>query len=150
MQELAKFHWSYANVDYHPDVLGDWQEGGCFTEIEKKLGYRYEMVNGTFPNSANIGAIMPVTIKIANVGFASLYNARTPYLVLRNVANNTEYSIAINSCLQTWSPAATSFSLSYQILMRDWRHALNTRFAWQTTQPGKPLPDTTTSNIRSM
>jgi hypothetical protein len=108
MQELAKFHWSYANVDYHPDVLGDWQEGGCFTEIEKKLGYRYEMVNGTFPNSANIGAIMPVTIKIANVGFASLYNARTPYLVLRNVANNTEYSIAINSDPRFWSPNTTT------------------------------------------
>lgn len=108
MMELAKFHWSYANVDYHPDVLGGWQQGGCMADIEKKLGYRYEMVNGTFPNNASIGSIMPVTIKIANVGFASLYNARTAYLVLRNTASNTEYTIPINSDPRFWNPNTTT------------------------------------------
>jgi hypothetical protein len=108
MQELAKFHWSYANVDYHPDVLDGWQDGGCFTEIEKKLGYRYEMVNGTFPNTANLNGIMPITIKIANVGFASVYNARTPYLVLRNTATDAEYSVAINSDPRFWSAGTTT------------------------------------------
>jgi len=108
MQELAKFHWSYANVDYHPDVLGDWQEGSCFTEIEKKLGYRYEMVTGTFPNAASLNGVMPITLKIANVGFASLYNARTPYLVLRNASTGAEYSVAINSDPRFWSANTTT------------------------------------------
>ncbi|CAM3304804.1 Secretion system C-terminal sorting domain-containing protein [Flavobacterium longum] len=108
LAELQKFHWSYANIDYHPGVLGDWQEGGCFTDVEKKLGYRFEMKTGTFPNSASIGGIMPVELKIANVGFASLYNPRTAYLVFRNVANNAEYSVAINSDPRFWSSNATT------------------------------------------
>jgi hypothetical protein len=106
MNELAKFHWSYANVDYHPDVLSGWQGGGCFTEIEKKLGYRFEMVNGTFPNTANLNGIMPITIKISNVGFASIFNARTAYLVLRNASTNAEYSVAINSDPRFWNAGA--------------------------------------------
>ncbi len=108
MQELAKFHWSYANVDYHPNVLGGWQSGGCFTDIEKKLGYRFEMVNGTYPNTASLNGVMPITIKIANVGFASPFNARTAYLVFRNVSSSAEYSVAINSDPRFWSPNATT------------------------------------------
>ena len=108
MQELAKFHWSYANVDYHPEVLGDWQEGSCLTDIEKKLGYRFEMVNGTFPNAANVNGIMPVTLKIANVGFAAPFNARTPYLVFRNASTNVEYAVALNSDPRFWSPNTTT------------------------------------------
>lgn len=108
LAELEKFHWSYANIDYHPGVLSSWQSGGCFSEVEKRLGYRFEMKTGTFPNAANIGGIMPITLKIANVGFASLYNARTAYLIFRNASNNAEYQVAINSDPRFWSAGLTT------------------------------------------
>jgi hypothetical protein len=106
--EMAKFHWSYANSGYHPDVLASWENGGCYTEMERRLGYRFELVNGVYPTAAAIGDIMPITIKIKNSGFATPFNQRIPYLVLRNTVTNAEYSIAINSDPRLWSPDVTT------------------------------------------
>lgn len=106
--EMAKFHWSYANLDYHPGVLGSWESGGCFTEIEKRLGYRFELVNGIYPTTANIGGVMPITLKVKNAGFATPFNSRTPYLVLRNTVTNAEYAVAINSDPRLWNADATT------------------------------------------
>lgn len=106
LAELQKFHWSYMNLDYHPGVLSGFQDGGCFTEITNRLGYRFEMVNGTYPNQANIGGVMPMTLKISNVGWAAPYNSRTAYIVFRNTSNNAEYAVAINSDPRLWSAGA--------------------------------------------
>jgi hypothetical protein len=103
LAELAKFHWSYMNLDYHPGVISGFQSDGCFTEIENRLGYRFQFTTGTFPNAATIGGTMPITIKIQNIGFASPYSQRTPYLVLKNVSTNAEYAVAINSDPRFWS-----------------------------------------------
>jgi hypothetical protein len=108
LAELAKFHWSYMNMDYHPSVIGGFQTDGCLSEIENRLGYRFQLVNGVYPTTASAGGILPITIKIANVGWAAPYNQRTPYLVLRNTATNAEYAVAINSDPRLWSAATTT------------------------------------------
>jgi hypothetical protein len=102
IDEMEKFHWTYANLDYHPGVLADWQSGGCFTEMESRLGYRFQLVNGVYPQTATINGVMPIVLKIQNNGFASPFNQRTPYLVFRNTATNAEYSVAINSDPRLW------------------------------------------------
>ena len=106
--ELAKFHWSYMNLDYHPGVLTGFQNDGCFSEIENRLGYRFQMTTGTFPNAANIGGVMPVTLKIANVGWAAPYNQRTAYIVFRNSSTNAEFSVAIASDPRFWAASTTT------------------------------------------
>ncbi|HLF52854.1 DUF4832 domain-containing protein [Flavobacterium sp.] len=103
LYEMQKFHWSYLNLDYNPNVISGFQSGSCFTEIQNKLGYRFELVNGTFPQSASIGTAMPITFKVKNNGFASPYNQRTVYLVLRNTSSNQEYPITLNTDPRLWS-----------------------------------------------
>lgn len=108
IDEMQKFHWTYANMGYHPDVLEDWQEGGCYTEMEKRLGYRFQLVEGIYPQTAALNSVLPITIKIMNEGFATPFSPRTPYLIFRNAATNQEYSVAVNSDPRFWSAAVTT------------------------------------------
>lgn len=104
LYEMQKFHWSYLNTDYHPTVISGFSGAGCFNEIKNKLGYRFELVNGTFANSGNIGGTFPFTLKVKNTGFASPYNARTAYVVLKNTASSgEEYKIALTSDPRFWA-----------------------------------------------
>lgn len=102
IQEFQKFHWSYINLDYHPGVISGWQADACFDEIEKRLGYRFELRTGIFPQTATLGSAVPVTIKIQNVGFAAPFNQRTAYVVFRNTVTNAEHRVALASDPRLW------------------------------------------------
>ena len=103
VSEMQQFHWSYLNFDYNPTVISGFQAGACFPTIQNRLGYRYQLVNGIYPKNAAIGNTMAVNFKINNTGFASAYNQRTVYLVLRNASSNQEYTIALNTDPRLWS-----------------------------------------------
>jgi len=100
--EMALFHWSYMNIDYYPEVIGEFAESNCLNEIKKNLGYRYQLVSGAYSNSASIGSTLSVSIKLKNTGFASVYNKRIAYIVLRNTSTNAVYSIPLSSNPQLW------------------------------------------------
>jgi hypothetical protein len=103
LAEMQKFHWSYLNFDYHPTVISGFQSNNCFPEIQNRLGYRLELVNGTYPNSATIGESIALTLKIKNSGFASPFNERIVYLILRNTSTKQEYSFALATDPRFWS-----------------------------------------------
>ncbi|MFD0962407.1 T9SS type A sorting domain-containing protein [Pseudofulvibacter geojedonensis] len=102
LTEMELFHWSYLNSDYHPDVLNEFNSGGCYSEIKNRLGYRFSLKNGVFPQ--NVSTDLNVYIEVENKGFATLYNPRTAFLVLRNTNNNDEFKIALNSDTRQWEP----------------------------------------------
>lgn len=103
--EMALFHWSYMNMDYYPEVIDEFTESNCLNDIKKRLGYRFEFTNNTFPNSATGGGIMPITIRLKNTGFASLYNPRTAYIILKNTVSGQQYSLPLTSKPQFWTGA---------------------------------------------
>lgn len=102
MYEMAKFHWSFLNIDYFPGVIDGFTTNNCFTDIQKKLGYRFELNSATFPQSASIGTSFPVTLKITNQGYAAPYNQRTVYLILKNQTTNQIYSIPMATDPRKW------------------------------------------------
>ncbi|HEX9979134.1 MAG TPA: DUF4832 domain-containing protein [Flavobacterium sp.] len=109
VQEMAKFHWSYLNLDYHPGVIDGFENGSCFPEIERRLGYRFELVTGIYPASANLAQGMPVTIKIKNSGFASPFNQRTVYLIFRSTgATDAQYSVPLAADSRFWTAGVTT------------------------------------------
>jgi len=103
LQEMKKFHWSYLNTDYHASVLNGFISNGCMNEIKNKLGYRFELVNGTFTQSANAGSSFPLVLKINNSGWATPFNERKAYLILRNTGTNQEYAIQLASDPRLWT-----------------------------------------------
>jgi hypothetical protein len=102
LAEMAQLHWSFLNSDYNVSVLNNLTEEGCMTDITKKLGYRFELKTGTFPQTAVAGSNMSVTIKVKNVGFASPFNQRTLYMVLKNTVTNQVYSVPMAADPRFW------------------------------------------------
>jgi Domain of unknown function (DUF4832)/Domain of unknown function (DUF4874) len=105
--EMAKFHWSFLNTDYHPDVIAGWNGEGCLPEITRRLGYRFALRTGTYPVSASRGGTFPVSITLTNDGFSAPSNPRALALVLRNTATSTTYQVTLDSDPRKWTPGST-------------------------------------------
>ena len=75
--------------------LTNWTSQGCYSDIEKKLGYRFELLNSTIANNT-------LTVNLQNVGFANIFKPRKAFLVMKNTTTNTEYSYEISGDLRAW------------------------------------------------
>lgn len=81
IEELARLHWSFLNALYHEEVLEAWQRQGCHERIGRDLGYRYELTSVSFEPRVAAGGTLHVTLRLANTGYAAMYNARPVYLM---------------------------------------------------------------------
>ncbi|MFC6876400.1 DUF4832 domain-containing protein [Flavobacterium myungsuense] len=102
LSEMKKFHWSFLNLDYYPGVIDGFEANNCFTDVQKELGYRFQLTTATFPKSQLLKDKLPITLKIINSGFAAPFNERKAYLVLKNLATNQVFSILMASDPRTW------------------------------------------------
>ncbi len=91
IKEMKRFHWTYCNDSYHPDVLSRWQTEGCYDDMERNLGYRFKLLSGTFTNTAAMGDAVIIELNLKNEGFAACFNTRQVQLILRNTTTNTDY-----------------------------------------------------------
>jgi hypothetical protein len=100
--ELAKLHWSYLNIDYHPDVIGGWRSGGCLDEMKRRLGYRFTLTQGVFPDEVRSGEAFSVSLAVQNAGWAAPFNRRAVELLLRHKADGSVYDVGLPDKPQTW------------------------------------------------
>lgn len=69
------------------------------------LGYRFVLVDGTYPQKAGAGSEIEITLNVRNDGSASPFNPRSVYLVLRNGTNKTERMIELKDLdPRRWRP----------------------------------------------
>jgi hypothetical protein len=87
--EMDRFNWSLINKDYFPQVISNWQTNGCFTIMQRNLGYNLRL------NSSNITNGV-LTINIGNYGYANLFKDRKAFLVCKNTSTNINYSFLID------------------------------------------------------
>lgn len=110
--ELARFHWSYLNRDYNTQVLNEWDSQGCFDEITLKLGYRYELLSGTYSEAVQPGGTFSFDLDLQNIGYANPYNPRKIEVILRNQSTDEKYKIDVDQDLRLWTLGETT-SLSF-------------------------------------
>jgi len=79
--DLARFHWTFLNADYNPDVLASWGPAGL-AEARRRLGYRLVLVRGSFPASVTSGTNTSVSLTLRNDGYAAPMSARPVVLQL--------------------------------------------------------------------
>lgn len=82
LTEMTDFHWTYLNGEYHPQVISGWKNGGCYDEIDRRLGYRLELLQASLPDTITTGGSNTLTLQIHNSGFARPWYYRTPYIRL--------------------------------------------------------------------
>ena len=102
LEELERFHWSYLNSQYQPDVLAGWQASGCYGEVERRLGYRFTLQDAQATAEAQPGAGLALTVHLTNDGWAAPYNPRTAEVVLRHQDSGDRYVAALPSDPRRW------------------------------------------------
>jgi hypothetical protein len=100
--ELERFHWTFLNRDYHSGVFQQWIEGGCYPEIEKRLGYRYRLISAQISDESKPLGSLDFHLQLYNDGWANVMNPRDVKLVLRNTSTNEEFSHQINTDPRLW------------------------------------------------
>jgi hypothetical protein len=105
LAELEYLHFSNLGVDYEPAVIQGFKDGGCYDEIDRRLGYRFEVASVSYAASAASGAILPVTVTLRNVGYAAMFNARPVFAVLSG--GNTRLVTPLTDDPRTWAAGAT-------------------------------------------
>jgi len=100
--ELERFHWTYINRDYHTGVIGQWIEGGCYDEIEKRLGYRYRLIEAQISDEGKPLGKLSFQLKLYNDGWANVMNPRDVILILRNTETQEEYIHHIHTDPRLW------------------------------------------------
>ncbi|MCF7825211.1 MAG: DUF4832 domain-containing protein [Candidatus Marinimicrobia bacterium] len=90
VKEMEKVHINWINRDYHRGVIKGWQEGGCYDEIERRLGYRFVLRNSLIQSSVKAGQPLNFMFALANVGFGELFNPRRVEMVLTNLESGEE------------------------------------------------------------
>jgi hypothetical protein len=114
LSELKYLHGSYLNRNYEPNVIQRFKDGGCFDEINRRLGYRYELSKAAFTSTIAQGEEFQLRLQLVNRGFAAMYNARPVFAVLR--CGPQEYTFHLNVDPRYWAPGATTkFSASFQL-----------------------------------
>ncbi len=109
LTELAQYHYSALNEDYNKDVLSDWTNQNCLSQIQEDLGYRFRLTQSVIPTGIAAGQSLNMSFDVANDGWANLYNSRGLELVLRNQQNSSEqYTITLNNDPRTWLSGKTT------------------------------------------
>lgn len=108
--EMSTYHWSFCGSTYAEQVTNKWRENGIFDELNRKMGYRYEMVRADLPTAVQAGQTSPIEIVLKNVGYAPLYNARPVYLVLRN--QQSDFSLQLAADPRRWLPNGVTTTVS--------------------------------------
>ena len=82
IKDMEDYHWTYLNSEYNGKVLNVWKTGGCFEEVERRLGYRLYVKDVFHSPSPAAGSDLRVALRIHNTGFSAPINPRAVELVL--------------------------------------------------------------------
>ncbi|MBF0350750.1 MAG: DUF4832 domain-containing protein [SAR324 cluster bacterium] len=106
LKELARFHWSFLNVDYKKAVLESWDRlvppHNCLDEVKQKLGYRFVYKDSEIDAMASPGSQILVNILLKNEGWAAPFNPRFVELLLRNISSGELYGVRLQDDPRMW------------------------------------------------
>ena len=147
--EFEDLRFSYINHDYHPDVVDGWTAGGCYEEIDRRLGYRLVLTEVEWPEQVRPGGQIPLTVTVRNDGWAPPVNPRPVQVVL---AAGTTHVATLDADPRGWHPGETvvlqvRLQLPADLSEGDWElglalpdadpvHALDARYAIQFANDG--------------
>ncbi len=107
LNEMARFHWSALNLDYHPGVIQQWKNEGCFEEIKRRLGYRLRLVYAATADSVRPGGSFQLNLQLRNDGWANPYNPRNLEVILRKVTTGEVYRLLTGLDPRYWQAGDT-------------------------------------------
>jgi hypothetical protein len=104
--EPAALHMSYLHGGYAEQAVPTWRAGGCYDEIRRRLGYRFEVTRVAYSSAVAVGEPLEIVVDIANTGWARLHKPRQAKLVLRGTSVTHVYDVA-SGATADWAPGQT-------------------------------------------
>lgn len=111
--EMSRLHWTFIQSGFSEVVTDMWRENGTFDELNRRMGYRLQLVKGTYGEQVEQGGKLALNLQIRNTGFAPLYNERHAYLVLKN--GTQTYPLPVASDPRSWLPNGVVTTINEQI-----------------------------------
>jgi hypothetical protein len=106
--QMRHLRWSYLNSTYHPTVLNGWTVNGCMDDIKRNLGYRFELIDGSYTDSLRPGDTFSFSLSLINSGNAPLFNPRNVELILVENNSNQKYFCELPIDPKLWKPNDTT------------------------------------------
>ena len=104
LAELERMHFSYLNEAYEPNVLAGFVSKGCFDEMKRRLGYRYELRNAYYSTPIHRGGAFHLQLSLANTGYAAMFNSRPVFVVFQS--GNYVYTVPVSTDPRRWAAGA--------------------------------------------
>ena len=111
--EMSRLHWTFIQSGYAETTTNMWRNNGTFDELNLRMGYRFQLVSGTYSDQVAAGSKLSVNMKIRNAGFAPLYNERHAYIVLKD--GNKSYALQLASDPRRWKPNGVVTTVNEQL-----------------------------------
>ncbi len=111
--EMSRLHWTFIQSGYAETTTNMWRNNGTFDELNRRMGYRFQLVNGTYSDQVAAGSKLSVNMQIRNAGFAPLYNERPAYIVLKN--GSKTYPLKLNADPRRWKPNGVVTTVNEQL-----------------------------------
>lgn len=111
--EMERFHYTYLNQDYHPDVYSAWESDGCLDEMRRRLGYRLNLVSASIPQAVRPGGRFMLDVALNNSGFAALTNPRKVLLVLEGETERLQVELPTDP--RSYLPGEASIRVRLQL-----------------------------------
>ncbi len=113
--EMSRMHWSFIKNSYSTVVTDRWRSDGTFDELNRRMGYRLQLLSATLPDSAAPGTNTSLRLEIRNSGYAPLYNQRHAYLVLKK--GSSIYKVQLASDPRRWLPNGVTTVINEQLTL---------------------------------
>jgi hypothetical protein len=117
--EMGIYHWSFCGSSYATAVTKRWRESGIFDTLNIHMGYRYNLLDGQFSDQAAPGGKMNITFRLANDGYAPIYNERPVYIVLYDAKSKKTEQIKLAADPRRWRPNGVVRAVNEQIAIPD-------------------------------
>lgn len=117
-KEMTLLKWTYLNLDYYGPVLQEWRNNNCFTDFERKLGYRLALATSSIKKEVTLNGTLEFNALINNSGFAPVYNTKNAFLIFRSTANGTVYKKKLNFDVRKVAPRV-SYDLKESVSLSD-------------------------------
>lgn len=140
--EMETLHTDYLNIGYHPDVIQKWRDDNSFDEIQRRLGYRFELDNAELPTSVRPAGLMPLEFTIDNVGFGELYNPRDVEVTLENNATGEITTAPLGLDPRFWAGGETHTIATNMVLPADLAEGTYTVGLWMPDADASIRDDT--------
>ncbi|MEO1336209.1 MAG: DUF4832 domain-containing protein, partial [Myxococcota bacterium] len=114
LQTMAEMGVTYLNRNWYDGAIDGWLTGGCFGEIERRIGYRFVVRRVGTATVVSPRQPMTVSLNVDNVGFGRLLQPRQAEFVMvrRRRALRAGIELAVTSSAgldaQRWLAGATS------------------------------------------